>query len=227
MEDPDRSPVNPLPPVVIALSVLIIGVEALFSLASRGIIGGAEGIGWRNNAIQGFGFNDGVFDQMLALGYFPAEHMVRFLSYSFIHGSFTHAVFTVVFLLALGKMVAEIFRVWAVLVIFFGSAVFGALVWALLQSSQLWLFGAFPAVYGLIGAYTFLLWVNYGATGENQYRAFLMISLLMGIQLLWSLLFDAGNDWIADLAGFVAGFVLSFVVSPGGWGRVVAKLRRR
>lgn len=227
MHDPDNSPINPLPPVVIALSVVIIGVEALFSLASRGILGGAQGIGWRNNAIQGYGFNDGVFDQMLELGVFPPEHLLRFISYPFIHGNFTHAVFAVVFLLALGKMVAEIFRVWAVLVIFFGSAIFGALAWALLQSTQLWLIGAFPAVYGLIGAYTFLLWVNYGATGENQYRAFLMISLLMGIQLLWSLVFGAGNDWIADLAGFTAGFCLSFIVSPGGWGRVMERIRRR
>ena len=30
-----------------------------------------------------------------------------------------------------------------------------------------------------------------------------------------------------EVAGFVAGFALSFVVSPGGWGRAVARMRAR
>ena len=45
------------------------------------------------------------------------------------HGSFTHALFVVVILLALGKMVGEVFRWWAVLVVFFGAAVVGALAY--------------------------------------------------------------------------------------------------
>ncbi|MEY4697689.1 MAG: hypothetical protein RIT14_2117, partial [Pseudomonadota bacterium] len=39
--------------------------------------------------------------------------------------------------------------------------------------------------------------------------------------------FGGGYEWVADLAGFATGFALSFVVSPGGWRRVVAKLRQR
>jgi len=54
-----------------------------------------------------------------------------------------------------------------------------------------------------------------------------LIGFLMGIQLVFGLLFGGNRDWVADLAGFVAGFGLSFVVSPGGWGRVVDRLRRR
>ena len=89
------------------------------------------------------------------------------------------------------------------------------------------LIGAYPPVYGLIGAFTFLLWVRLAAVGANQNRAFLMIGFLLGTQLVFGLAFGGGLDWIADLAGFTTGFFLSFVVSPGGFGRVRDRLRQR
>ena len=89
------------------------------------------------------------------------------------------------------------------------------------------LIGAYPPVYGLIGSFTFLLWVGLAAAGANKYRAFSMIGFLLGVQLLFGLLFGGGSEWIADLAGFAAGFALSFVVSPGGWAKVMAMIRQR
>ncbi len=49
----------------------------------------------------------------------------------------------------------------------------------------------------------------------------------MAIQFVFGMLFGGGYYWVAELAGFVAGFLLSFIVSPGGWGRVMQRLRRR
>ncbi|MEZ5797977.1 MAG: rhomboid family intramembrane serine protease [Paracoccaceae bacterium] len=144
-----------------------------------------------------------------------------------VQGSFTAALFAVVLLLALGKMVGEVFRWWAVAVVFLGAAVVGAGVYTLvLQGNRVPLIGAYPAVYGLIGAFTFMIWVRQAATGGSQLRAFSLIGMLMGVQFVFGMLFGGGYYWVAELAGFAAGFLLSFVVSPGGWGRVVAKLRR-
>jgi membrane associated rhomboid family serine protease len=56
-------------------------------------------------------------------------------------------------------------------------------------------------------------------------RAFTLIAFLMGIQLVFGILFGGSPDWIADLAGFVFGFALSFAVSPGGFARLREKLR--
>ena len=227
MSEYEESPINPLPPVVVALVVVIAGIELLLSAGQRGFLGGPEAVGWRITAIEGYAFFDMVWEQMRERRYFPPEHMARFVTYPLIHSSFTHAIFALVFLLALGKMVGEIFRAWAVLVVFFASAIMGALVYGLLLDTQYPLIGAFPAVYGLIGAYTFLMWVNYSMLGENRYRAFLMISLLLGVQLLFGLLFGGGYDWVADLAGFATGFLLSFIVSPGGWARLMERMRNR
>ncbi|MFN4131240.1 MAG: rhomboid family intramembrane serine protease, partial [Paracoccaceae bacterium] len=74
---------------------------------------------------------------------------------------------------------------------------------------------------------TFPLWVKLAAAGANKYRAFTLIGFLLGIQLIFGLLFGGGYEWVADLTGFATGFALSFVVSPGGWGRVLEKVRQR
>lgn len=139
-----------------------------------------------------------------------------------------HAVFVVVMLLALGKAVGTVFRWWAVITIFMGSGIFAAIVYALaLPQQHAALFGGYPAVYGLIGGFTFLMWVGLAAVGANKYRAFGMIGFLLAAQLLFGLLFGSSQEWVADLAGFAFGFAASFVVSPGGANRVLAKIRNR
>jgi membrane associated rhomboid family serine protease len=164
---------------------------------------------------------------MITLGDYPPQHLIRLVSYPFVHGNMTHALFVVVILLALGKMVGEVFRWWAVLAIFFAAAVAGAFAFMAVPGNMAPLIGGYPAVYGLIGGFTFLLWVNLAAVGANRYRAFTLIGFLLAFQWVFGLLFGGGYEWVADLAGFATGFALSFVVSPGGWRRVVAKLRQR
>ncbi len=227
MHPHEESPVNPLPPVVMLLTLALVLPELAFQLGARGLIGGPEAVGWRLAAVSRYAFIGDVFDQMWARNLWPAEHLLRFVAYPFVHANFTHLLFVVVFVLALGKMVGEIFSAWAVLIVFFGSSVLGALVFAVALNDPTPLIGGFPAAYGLIGAFTFLLWTRLAETGGPQSRAFLLIGFLMGIQLLFGLLFGGGLDWVADLAGFFAGFLLSFVVSPGGWARVMERLRQR
>jgi rhomboid protease GluP len=220
------SPVNPLPPVVVALFLMIAGVEAILSLATRGVIGGPGGIGWRLDAVQSYAFSGEIFDWMVQTGVWPAEHLLRFLSYAFVHASFSHAIFVCVMLRALGKMVGEVFSALSTLLVFVVSGIGGALAYALILDDPAPLVGGFPGVYGLIGAFTFLLWLKLGQLGEQQSRAFSLIGFLMGLQLVFGLLFGLQNDWLADVFGFIVGFSMSFVVSPGGWTALRAKMRR-
>ena len=227
VQSSNASPFNALPPVVIALAVVIGGLEIMFQLAERGIIGGQAGVGWRLAAIRDFAMSDAVVEWMLANGVYPTEHLRRFVTYPLIHPSFTSAVFVVVFILAIGKMVAEVFSPIAVLLVFWVSAIAGALGFALILDPPYALTGGFPGVYGLIGAFTFLLWTNLVSTGGSGARAFALIGVLMAIQLLFGLLNADFGNFVAELSGFVAGFLMSFLVSPGGWSRVMAKLRQR
>ena len=224
---PQPSPLNAIPPVVAALALLMGGAEIVLMLAERGILGGRTGVGWRVAAIEDYGVFDAVVEAMWTRGSYPPEHLMRFLTYPFVHLGFVHAAFAVAMLLALGKMVGEVFAPWATAAVFFVPAVVGALAWSALASDPRPLVGAFPGVYGLIGAFTFLLWTRLAGLGAQRYQAFRLIGVLMGIQVVFGALFGAGLDWVADLAGFAAGFAMSFVVSPGGWAAVRARLRER
>lgn len=225
--DRNAPPLNPLPPVVWVLALPIIAMEIVMALGAQGMVGGPQAVGWRLDAMQRFAFSPELMRQMIAQGIYPPEQIMRIVTYPFVHVNFTHALFVVVILLAIGKMVGEVFRWWAVLVVFFGAAIAGALAYTMVPGLVAPLIGGYPPVYGLIGGFTFLLWVNLAAVGANRYRAFTLIGFLLGIQLLFGLVFGGGWEWVADLAGFAAGFVLSFIVSPGGWARVRDKLRQR
>lgn len=217
--------INPLPPVVAALFLVVMGVEVAFWAGSKGMIGGPGAIGWRLAAVQKYAFSAEIFQWMLDNNRWVPEHLLRFVSYLFIHANLTHALFGGVLLLAMGKMVGEVFSGLATLLIFVLSGVFGALGFALITGSPVPLVGSYPGVYGLIGAFTFLLWVRLGAVGAPQARAFSLIGILVTIQLVFSLVFGGTPDWVADVAGFVAGFLLSFLLVPGGWRRIREMIR--
>ncbi|SEG00212.1 rhomboid family intramembrane serine protease [Jhaorihella thermophila] len=222
---PPHPPVNPLPPVVAALFLVILGIEVAFSLGARGIVGGPAAVGWRLGAIQDYAFSGEILDWMWENGRWPLRHVIRFVTYPFVHTSFTHALFVGVFLLAMGKMVGEVFGNVATLAVFVLSGIGGALAYGVLLDDPMPLIGGFPAVYGLIGAFTWLLQFSLARIGANQVRAFYLIAFLMGFQLLFGLLFGGSRDWVADLAGFATGYGLSFVVSPGGWARIRSRIR--
>ena len=225
-QGPSQGPVNPLPPVVVALFLVVVGVEAIFTLGEQGIAGGPGAIGWRLEALQDYAFSPRVFDWMVQNGRWPAEHLLRFVSYPFVHGGLTQTLFAAVMLLALGKLVAETFGEWRALAVFVVASVLGAVAYGLVPGETQPLFGAFPAVYGWIGTFTYLMWLRLGQMGEQQLRAFTLIGILLGLQLVFALIFDGPNQWLADLAGFAAGFVMTVLMVPGGWARLMAWLRR-
>ncbi|MEM1076417.1 MAG: rhomboid family intramembrane serine protease [Pseudomonadota bacterium] len=227
MNDPhDPAPVNPLPPVVVVLFFVIAIPEAAFSLGARGLIGGADAVGWRLSAVQSYGFNGDIVDWMIANWRFPPEHVVRCVTYLFVNSSFTASLFAIVLMLALGKLVGESMGQLAVIILFLGGGAFGALVFALLLNDPSWLVGGMPGVFALIGGYSFLLWQSLAVRGQQQLQAFNLIAILMGLQLIWGVFFGATTLWVADLAGFAFGFSASIMLMPGGLARVLYYLRR-
>lgn len=228
--DPNHNapPLNPLPWVVWMLALPMIAMEVVLSLGEAGVVGGPQAIGWRLQAVERFGLFPELLKFQWETGGQPIFELQRLVSYVLVHGSFTHALFAVVMLLALGNMVASIFRWWGVLVVFLGATIVGAAAYGLLVPGlRTQLIGAYPGIYGLIGAFTFLIWTKLALVGANRLRAFSLIGVLLVVQLVFGLLFGGGWDWVAEVAGFATGFLLSFVVSPGGFRRVVQMMRQR
>lgn len=222
----EESPFNAVPPLVLALAIAAALIEAAFSLGSAGLVGGPRAIGWRSQAVADWGFSPLVFEAVVQ-GHAPLDLMRRFVSYAMIHGSLTQALFAIALLLALGKFVGEVFHPVALGLLLLLTTVVGAAAFGALFSGPIALLGLFPAVYGLIGAFTYLLWLKLGQAGESRLMAFRLIGVLMAFQLVFSLLFGASPVWVAEVAGFVTGFVSSVLLAPGGWTAFVSRMRAR
>lgn len=227
MDDHNQPPLNPLPPAVWLLVTPMIALELLFNLGANRLMGGPNAIGWRARAIEDFGIWPAYWRQQSAAGAFDLELLGRFFTYPFLHINPTHAIFAIVILLALGKYVGEVFHSAKTLAVFFISGAAGALAYVSLPWIEPPLYGAYPGDYGLIGAFSYLLWVKLAGTGLNQLRAFSMIGFLLAVQLIFGIFFGGGPEWVADIIAFLVGFGLSFVLIPGGFARLRRVMRHR
>ncbi|WP_380057857.1 rhomboid family intramembrane serine protease [Falsihalocynthiibacter sp. SS001] len=222
----NASPFNNLPMVVVGLVMVLSVIEILFSLSGRGLIGGPEAIAWRRDAIYQYALIGEFVTPYLDTGRYVPEILMRFVTYSFVHQDFVSTAFVVVFILALGKMTAEAFGSAAFLAVYFTSTLVGAIIYWVIFREQAVLIGGYTGAFGLIGAFTFVRWVNLSVTGSNQYQAFYLIGLFMGMRLLFGVLFGGHTDWVAELSGFFVGFFMSFVVAPGGAKAILNHIRR-
>ena len=229
---PER-PFNAVPPVAIMLTLLIIGIEVALQLANYGIIGGPRGVGWRIAAIEEFGFSPAVLDRVWVTGEYSFDLLKRFVTYPFINVQLIQVAFCAGLTLALGKFTAEAFGQLNLLVVYAVTAIAGAVAYGFLVEGRYPLLGGFTPVYGLIGAYTYLLWLQLGQAGENRVMAFRLIGFLLMLQLIWGMIGWFSSDtppppsWISELTGFVTGFLLTTILAPGGWGRFLARMRQR
>lgn len=222
----NQSPFNALPPAVAALAIVIFAVEVVLSLAGQGIFG-AQGVGWRINLINSYAVSGRMGAWMFENGLYPASILIRFFTYPFLHGDFMQGLFGAAMILALGKFVGEAIGMIPVLIISALASVIGAVAFVLFMGGAGWLYGAFPAVYGLIGGYTYIMWVSAAARGEQQLMAFRLIGFLLAIQLFFGLVFGTDGTWIADFTGCLVGFVFTPLLVPGGVRMLIAKIRRR
>ena len=223
----DENPFNSIPLVPLVLVLVIAGIELTLSAAGNGVIGGAQGVGWRNGAFQDYAFAPAVVTEIFERGRGNFNLWQRFVTYAFIHASFTHALWACVLLLALGKYVGEVFRPAAFAILFFVTTVLGAMFYGAVSWQNAPLVGAYPGVYGLIGAYTYLMWLTLGRMGENQLKAFQLIGILLGILLVYGMLFGSSPTWIAEVAGFIIGLFIAPVLAPGGWAAFLHRIRNR
>jgi membrane associated rhomboid family serine protease len=222
--EPGASPVNAVPPVILVLVLVVAVVEGAASLGALGVVGGPAAIGWRAALIERFAVSPTVLDYAL---HGHAELLPRFVLYAFVQGSAVHAAFGAALLLALGKFVAEGMGQARALSVFLVATVVGGFVFGAVLSGAQPLLGPYPGIYGLIGAFTYLLWLRLGRTGGSRIAAFRMIGSLMAIQLMFGVLFGANPHWVADLGGFVSGGLTAIAVAPGGPSALLARLRTR
>lgn len=230
----DPSPINPIPPVVVLLFLGLVGVEAVLTLGHMGLIGGPRAVGWRIALQEQFGFSPRVWARILEGRWTDPAIVMRLLTYPVVQSGVAEAAFSGALLLALGKFLGELFRVPALLLVIgvstvAGSAGFG--IYGLAVGVNTPLTGAFPVVFGLIGAYSYTIWIDARASGGNQLMAFRLVLVLMALQLVWiglgTLVEGIGGrpTWAANLSAFAGGFAISTLAAPGGWSGFLRRIR--
>ncbi|MBL4806563.1 MAG: rhomboid family intramembrane serine protease [Rhodobacteraceae bacterium] len=223
-------PFNPLNPVVIILTLMIVGTEATLQLADRGIIGGINSVSWRNYLLINFAFHDAVFEHILQNRQLEPAVIWPFFTYPFIHLSIGHVAIGVTLFLAMGKTISEKFSGLAVLILFIVCSLVGAIVFGLVTEPGFPLVGAYPAVYGFIAAYTWIEYARLKKAGESVIPAFRLIVMLLIFRTVFALFMGARGSWPADFSGLITGFLLSFILAPDGRDRIrgwLALARRR
>lgn len=226
--DHNSPPLNPVPWIVWLFFLPIAGVELAVQLQSAGLFNPGGVMGLRQAMFQKLALIPEVLRLQWETGGHPAAELYRLLSYPLIHAGFSDTLFAAVLFLALGKKVGEAFSAPGFALIVLASTLAGALAYGfLVPEVKSSLIGAYPAVYGLIGALTYLLYTDLDRSGDNRLWAFRMVGFLLGAQLIYAVLFGTNWTWIAELAGCVTGFALSFAVSPLGFRQLRRWLRQR
>lgn len=226
--DHNAPPLNPVPWIVWLFFLPLVGAELAIQLQAQGLFVPMREMGLRQELFQTLSLRPEILRLQWETGGYPADQLYRLVSYPFVHAGFSDTLFAAVLFLALGKKVGEAFAPLGFAVIVLASTMAGALAYGFLVPEQRSaLIGAYPTVYGLIGALTYLLYTDLDQSGGNRLWAFRLIGFLLGAQLIFAAIFGTNWTWIAELAGFATGFAFSFAASPDGFQRLRNWLRQR
>ena len=218
---PKQMAFNPVSPIVVVLVVAMVTVELVFQAAEHRLIGGPLAEGWRVEMMRFFGFHKAVFDHILVGGNMEAKVVWPFISYLFISRSFMHMLIASALILAMGKMISDMFSGLAVLVLFVGCGLAGALAFGMFSKAGAFpLIGAYPVFYGFIGTFTWIQVFDLRAKGKSIFPAFHAIITLAMLRIGFTLYAGLANDWSADLAGLTTGFLLAYILAPDGKDRI-------
>ena len=216
---------------VVAIAAIVGGLELLFLAGEQGWLGGAADIASRRYAIIDYAFWAQNFKAMLAAGNLDSGVLVTLVSYPLIHLSFTHALFSVAFILAVGNSISRILGPAGLLLNFFVPGIAGALVYGFVGDSQFPLAGATPAVFGYVGALGAMIVLSFDRTVSGGNLKFLTIPVfLLAIPTLFNIFLGDTEIWKADIAGFAVGFISTAIIIPGGMAtlfRLLQDIRNR
>ena len=190
--------------------LLVLLADVLIELALEGADLGLWGTPlWRGIAYHYGAFWTGLLDNWRPN--YAAQPAAMFLTYSFLHGGLWHLAGNMMMLAVLGVALSLRMGQWVVLGLYFGSAAFGASVFAMLNHSAQPMVGASGALFGLAGAWEMLAWRDLRAAGKGTGPVWRDIGLLAGMNVVWWAITAGQLAWETHLGGFVAGVVLAWM----------------
>lgn len=203
------------PALVWAMAGVFIAVEAVLAASDIGL----APPGLRLAAYRRFAFFDIYFDAMRAGHAVPAQLWWSFVTHAFLHGGMLHLAMNTAVFLALGAHLTRAVGEAAMLALFFGSAIAGALLFGMLADtgpSFVPMVGASGALFGFLGAMKRWEWRYLAAHDLPKRRFWSTVLALTAVNVLLSLGFADGGGvaWQAHLGGFLAGWLAAPLMTP-------------
>jgi membrane associated rhomboid family serine protease len=211
------------PAPVVFLVIVLLGLHGLIALA---------GEDWQNWIFYVAAFNPARYSAA-SIPMVPGSEIWSFLTYAFLHGSWSHVIFNCAWLLAFGTPVARHLGTWRFLLLQAVAAIAGAAVMLLSHwGEDTIVIGASAAVTGLLAAAVPIMYGHKSNEGGVQIvplrlgellrngKAMGFIAVLLVIMSATGIAGFTGSGfidgasiaWEAHLAGFAAGLAAFYVL---------------
>ncbi len=190
-----------LPQVLLWLIALNILIELTLVAADQGLIGSTR---WRALAYQNGAFWAGLLHNWRPN--YVAQPWTMFLSYSFLHGGLLHLIGNMLVLWGLGRVVMLRLGTGRFLVLYFVSAIGGALCFGLLSNSPQPMVGASGALFGLLGAWQAWRTALRRRRGQSLWPVWQAVLGLVLLNVIMWIALKGLVAWETHLGGFVAGW---------------------
>lgn len=198
-------PQRPLPRALVALVLVMVGVELVFQAAEIGLAGGG--------ALRYRVYAAGAFWASLFQGaepLFAAQPVTMFVSHALLHGGLLHLAMNTAILLGLGRLIGERYGDSTILPLFLLTAIAGGASFALINASDVPMVGASGAVFGFLGVWTAWDWHRHRAHGVSPRPVATRAFALLLVNVFFFLGFGGSIAWEAHLGGYAAGLLFGW-----------------
>ncbi len=195
------------------MALLCCGIEGLLQAADHGLIGSAR---WRPLAYQNGAFWAGLLRDWKPN--YTAQPWLMFITYSALHGGFSHLAGNMAALAVLGPIVTERSSARGFLGLWLVSVLGGAAAFGLLSQSPQPMVGASGALFGLAGAWKAWDWQAARQSGTARWPILLWLLGIALLNLVLWVLQDGLLAWETHLGGFVAGWAWAIWAGRRGHG---------
>jgi rhomboid protease GluP len=206
-----------LPSPALFTLIVIVGLVALpelvLILADLGLIGSAR---WRPLAWQYGGFWTGLLRDWRPS--FAAQPVTMFLTHAFLHAGPGHMIGNLGALVAIGAPVLARFGTRGFLAVYAAAILGGGLAFGLTSASPAPMVGASGAIFGLLGAWTWMQRADRARDGARPWAVGLRVmgiaAALVLLNLVMWLLADGVLAWETHLGGYLAGLGMAALLAP-------------
>lgn len=139
---------------------------------------------------------------------YPAQPILMFVTYGFLHGGLAHLGFNMLTLWSLGRIVIYRAGTYGFLALYLASMVAGAALFGLLTPDGPPMVGASGALFGLAGAILLWLWRAQPTIAASLRATWRIYAFLILYNVVMYFALDGALAWETHLGGFLAGWLL-------------------